>query len=143
MTVETGIRERIVALATAAAGRVYLMKLPESATFPAVRVQLISDRGIPHLRGGGSGLRIARVQVDAYSREASGADPYAIASELADEITGDDAGSGLSGWAGTVGGSPALTVASVLFVDRQPLYEADELRLVRIRQDFFVWYRRA
>lgn len=134
------IRQRLAGMGTAAGARVYLMKLPESATYPAIRVQGIDDFGFVHLRGGGANLRRARVQVDAYSREASGVDPFTVASDLADEINGDDAGSGLSGFLGTVGG---LEIAGVLNVDRQPLYEADELRLVRVRQDFFVWYRPA
>jgi hypothetical protein len=138
VTPETAIRDRIVALGTAAGSRVYLLILPQSPTLPAVRVQLIDDFGITHLRGGGSGLRTARVQVDAYAREGSGTDPYTVASDLADEINGDDAGSGLSGYRGTVSG---MEIQSVAFVDRQALFEADELRLVRVRQDFFVWYR--
>jgi hypothetical protein len=138
VTPETAIRDRIVALGTVAGSRVYLLVLPQSPTLPAVRVQLIDDAGFAHLRGGGSDLRKARVQVDAYAREASGTDPYDVASGLADEINGDDAGSGLSGYRGTVSG---MEIQSVAFVDRQPIYEADELRLVRVRQDFFVWYR--
>lgn len=140
MTPEAAILARIVALNTSAGARVYQLKLPQSPTLPAVRVQLVDDLTQAHLRGGGSNLRVARVQVDAYAREGSGTDPYAEATDLAAEITGDDAGSGLSGFRGTVSG---MAIESVQVIDRQAMYEAEELRLVRVRQDFSVWYRPA
>jgi hypothetical protein len=140
VTPETAIRARIAALSTTASTRVYLLKLPQSPTLPAVRVQLIDDFGFSHLRGGGSDLRRARVQVDAYSREASGVDPYETAAALADAINGDEAGSGLSGFTGTVDG---MEITAIQFVNRQAMYEGDEQRLVRVSQDFFVWYRPA
>lgn len=140
MTPETAIADRIVALNTAAAGRVYLLKVPQSAQMPAVRVQLVDDIGFPHLRGGGSGVMVARVQVDAYAREGSGTDPYAEAAALAAEIRGDDAGSGLSGFQGTVSG---LEIRWAVIVNRLAMYEGEEQRLVRILQDCLVWYRPA
>lgn len=144
MSPEAAIAERIVALATSAGTRVYQLRLPQSATFPAVRVQLITGRRFPHLRGGGADLRMALIQVDSYARESSGADPYEAVTTLAGEINGDDAGSGLSGWAGESPGSPGLQITGVLpNGEARPMYEAEDLRLVRMMQEFQVWYRPA
>ena len=65
-----------------------------------------------------------------------------LATAVADAINGDGSGTGLVGWTGTDGGSPvSIEVAAVLRVDRAVGYEAEELRLVRVRQDFIVWWR--
>lgn len=138
MTVEEAVRQRILNLNTSAASRVYMLKLPQKlATWPAVRVQLIDDPEDYHLRGG-AGLKRARVQVDCYSPESSGGDPYATVTTLADEVDGDDAGSGLSGYTGMVEG---IELSSVQRIDRRPDYEAGELRLVRMFLDYRVHYR--
>lgn len=139
MSPEEAVLDRIVALNTIAADRVYMLKLPQAVTLPAVRVQVIDDPGDYHLRGG-SRPQVARVQVDAVAQEASGVDPYADAMQLAQEINGDDIGSGLSG-ATWVSGSPSLQIIGAFRVDRQPTYDPEELRQVRIRQDYFIHYR--
>lgn len=138
MTPEAALVDRLVAMATSAGARVYQLILPQAPTLPAIRVQQISDQAVPHLRGGGSSQRRARIQVDAYARVSSGVDPYTQATDLAEEIIGDDAGSGLAGFTGTVSG---MDIASIQLFDRQAMYEGDELKLVRVRMDFFVWYR--
>lgn len=141
MTPEEAVAARLldIGAVTALVGaRVYLDKLPQAGTYPAVLVQLISEPTDYHLRGG---LRDrARVQVDAYVAEANGADSYTQVMALADAINGDDAGSGLSGWTGELG-SPALRITGILRVDRSRSYEPDELRLLRQRQDFLVHFR--
>ena len=145
MTVEEAVRTRVAAIAavTALAGaRVYLDVLPQSPVYPAVRVQLVDDIDGYHLRGP-VGTKTARVQVDAYAREASGADPYAQAKSLAAVIAGDGAVSsatGLSGWKGAIG-SPPFTVAGCFRVARTRRYDPAELRVVTMSQDFVVWYR--
>jgi hypothetical protein len=118
--------------------RVYVDTLPQAATFPAVLVQLVHEPTEYHLRGG---LRDrARVQVDAYAAESDGVDAYTQVMTLADAIHGDDAGSGLSGWVGSVG-SPGLAISGVLRIDRARGFEPDELRLLRQRQDYWVYFR--
>lgn len=141
MTPEEAVLARIVTLNTTAGSRVYQLRLEQQATLPAVRVQLIDDLDAYHLRGG-AGLKRSRVQVDAFAVESSGGDPYATAQLLADEINGDDAGSGLSGFAGFVqgAGSPGLDVAAIVRVFRRAEYESAELRQVRIQQDYIVHY---
>lgn len=150
MTVEEAVIERILALNTSAGTRVFMLKLPQKlATWPAARVQLIDDPEDYHLRGG-SALGRARVQVDAYAPESSGGDPYATVAQLADEINGDDAGSGLSGWIGSFG-SPPLTITGLFRINRRTSYEPGggavatggaDLRLVRTQMDFWVHYKR-
>ena len=139
MSPEIAVIERIKDLSTVADDRVYMLRLPQHSTLPAVVVQLIDDPEEYHLRGGSTFGR-ARVQIDSYAEETSGGDPYSTASALADQINGDDAGSGLSGFQGSIG-SPPFTVTGAFRQDRRAEYEPDELRLVRLRMDFFVHYR--
>lgn len=131
--------QEISAVTAIVSGRIYADKLPQKGTYPAVLVQLVHEPTSYHLRGG---LRNrARVQVDAYAAEGSGVDAYTQVMALADAIHGDDAGSGLSGWAGEIG-SPALRVTAILRIERTRGYEPEELRLLRQRQDYWVHFRR-
>lgn len=139
MSPEVAVADRIVDLNTSAGSRVYMLKLPQNVTLPAVRVQLIDDPGDYHLRGG-SRPQVARVQVDAVAAEGDGVGAYEAALQLADEINGDDIGSGISGAIWSTG-SPSFEVIGAFRVDRQPTYDPDELRQVRIRQDYFIHYR--
>lgn len=140
MTPETAVRARILALSavTAITGqRVYVDKFPQKPTLPAVLVQLVHEPTEYHLRGG---LRFqARVQVDAYVPETG--DAYTTVNTLADAIHGDDAGSGLSGWAGEIAGTPPMTITGILRIERRRGYEPEELRLLRQRQDYWVYFR--
>lgn len=131
--------EAIGAVTSLVSTRIYMLKLPQGPTLPAIRVQLIDDIKPYHLRGGTRCSR-ARIQVDAYADEASGGDPYASASEVAEAIHGDDTGSGLSGWTGSIG-SPAFEVLGIFRLDRDASYDPDHLRLVRMRQDYAVHFR--
>jgi hypothetical protein len=145
MTPEVAIAERLLeigALTALISTRVYQLRLPQSTALPAVRVQVVGETEDAHLRGTGA-LSRTRVQVDAYAYEASGGDPYAEATAVAEAIHGDGSGTGLAGWVGESGGSPAeLAVLSIVRVDRFVDYEAAELRLVRVRQDYHVWWKR-
>lgn len=143
MTVEEAVRLRlleIVAVTALVSTRIYLDKLPQSPTYPCVRVTLIDELSEYHLRGG-EGYRRARVQVDAYGREVSGVDPYAMAATVAEAINGADNGTGLSGWAGRIGGSPAMEICGVFRVDRRRSYDPDELRVLTMSQDYQVAFR--
>jgi len=116
--------------------RIYQLVLPESPTYPAVRVQLIDDPMSSHLRGVNA-LTRARVQTDAYI-EATGDDPYATVTQLVTDIIGALTDDGPF----TAGSPPARRVTGVLpILPRMVMYEADELRLIRVMQDFFVWSR--
>jgi hypothetical protein len=143
MTPEEAVRTRILMLEDVTDrvdSRVWLAKLPQDPVLPAVLVQLIGEYKFYHLRGG---MRLcwSRVQVDAYADEADGADPYATAIAIADAMQGDEAGSGLSGWQGSIGSPPVIHLDGIFCEERRPLYEAEELTLVRMMQDFRVWSR--
>lgn len=145
MTPELAVASRLVALSpvTAIVGpRVYMLKLPQRPTLPAVRVQRISGLRGQHLRGPDGWTR-TRVQVDSYVSE-SAADAYATVTALADAIRGDGLGpsaSGLWGWIGELG-SPPIRINNVEVEDDGDVqYEGDELRLLRLRQDFMLHWR--
>lgn len=142
MTVEDAVVARLlslVAVTTLVSTRVYLEKLPQSPTYPCVRVTLVSEVGEGHLRGADA-LKPATVQVDCYARELSGVDPYALVTAVAAAVHGDDAGSGLSGWSGEIG-SPAARVRGCQRVDRRRYYDPEELRVVTMSQDYRVWFQ--
>jgi len=127
-----------VAAVTAIVGsRIYLDRLPQAPTYPAVLVQLVHEPSDQHLRGGAR-MR-ARVQVDAYAQEKSGTNPYDVAVRLADAIHGDGGGSGLEGWFGSVG-TPPFVVRAVLRIERTREYDPEELQLLRQRQDYWIHF---
>jgi hypothetical protein len=118
------------------AGRVYQLKLPQGATLPAVRVQLIDEPSEYHLRGERS-LTRARVQTDAYAGgEDFSGDPYAQAVAVADAVH-----AAMSGDIFSVGSPIDVEVTGVFRAMRRVLYEAEELRQVRVMQDYIVWSR--
>jgi hypothetical protein len=146
VTIEEGICERLESLAPVAAlvgDRIYQLRLPQRSGLPAIRVQEISETEDLHLRGP-SDLS-TRVQVDVYAQESSGSDPWASAAAVAEAVHGNGLGpqaSGLSGWIGSLGGSPPeIRVSLIRRVSRNQGYEAEELRLVWIRQDYRVFWR--
>jgi hypothetical protein len=146
VTLEEAVLTRLQALPALealVATRIFQLKLPEHVVVPAVRVQLVSEQMVYHLRGG-RGVRWGRVQVDAYAGEASGGDPYAEAAAVAGAIDGDargDEATGLSGWRGVIGSPPLFRILFIARDDRGIDYEAEERRLVRVRQDYLVWFR--
>lgn len=126
-------------MATPAGDRVYMLKLPQKPTLPAVRVQRIGSVLDQHLRGPG-GQQVSRVQVDSFVSDVG--DAYAAVTSLADAIRGDGLGpgaTGLWGFLGELGGSPAIRVHNIqLDHDGTPDYLFDELRMLRVRQDYLV-----
>lgn len=143
MTAEEAVRLRLLAISALTAlvsTRVHLEKLPQSPTYPCVRVSLIAETGAGHLRGADA-LKSALVQVDAFAKELSGIDPYALVVAVSDAIHGDDAGSGLSGWSDQ-NGSPSLGVQGCQReTRRRPTYDPDELRVLMMSQDYRVWFQ--
>lgn len=150
MTPEEAVRQRILDLSTSASTRVFTLKLPQKlATWPAACVQLARDVRDYHLRGG-SRVGMAFMWVNLYAPEAPGADPYASTAQLAAEIAGDEAGSGLNGWIGEFG-SPVFRITGAFLVSRgKPIYEpgegtgqqsGGELRIVMMPLYYRVHYR--
>ena len=144
MTPELWARERIIDLNTSAGSRVYTKKLPQRPTLPAVRVQRIGNRQDQHLRG--PQPFFTRVQVDSFVAEDS-VSPGTTIETLAEAIKGDGLGynaSGLWGFKGESDGSPAILIENVtLLHDGTADYEGDELKLLRIRQDYGIFWRAA
>lgn len=137
MTVETALVTKLKATAGVTAlvsSRVWLLRLPQTPTLPAIRVQLITEQNPKHLRGP-IGTKPSRVQVDCYAEETSGADPYASVGTIADAV---EAAIGLAPF--TVGG--ALRVQTAERVDRRAMYESEELRMVRMLLDLRIWSQR-
>ncbi len=140
MTPEEAVLARlldITAVTTIVSTRVYLDTLPQKPTLPAAVVQLVHEPTDYHLRGGQRNR--ARVQVDAYAAVGNGNDPYGQVTALAEAIHGDDAGRGLSGWVGDIG-SPPFRVDSIQRIERSREYDPDELRLLRQRQDYWIFF---
>jgi Protein of unknown function (DUF3168) len=136
MTVSTAVAQRLRdngGVSAFVAGRVYQLKLPQQPTLPAVRVQLVSEPAIYHLRGV-TNLYEALVQVDAFANEYDllRPDPYDTVTQLADAIDAC-----LSGARFTI--SP-IQVQGSFRVNRAPLYDSEELRLARIMQEYRVFY---
>lgn len=142
MTPAEAVADRIVAINTDASDRVYMLKLPQGLDrWPAVRVQATPRPREQHLRGPQYPV-MSRVQVDHYAPERPGVDAMAQVLDLAAQVRGDGLGpvaSGVFGWKGDSGGSPAITIHNVeLISEGDPFYEADELRLVRIKDEYLV-----
>lgn len=143
MTPEEAIRDRLLAISavtTLVGTRIYQLTLPQSVTWPAIRVQLIS-LPIEGTVDGKCSLGIARVQVDAFVDVEAETNPYTAAIALADAIHGNGLSAsptGLHNWGGAVG-SPPVTVKRAARLDRDVTYEVDAQRLIRVRQDYQVW----
>jgi hypothetical protein len=115
--------------------RIYQLKLKQNTAFPAVRVQLADDVATYHLRGG-TKLKVARVQIDAYGSQtvAAGVDPYDIVADLASAI--EEALSGIR----FVEDDVQVTGAFQVF--RRVSDEAGTNPLIRQQQDFMFRYKR-
>lgn len=140
MTPEEAVCERLLGIGDVTDivdTRVYLDKAPQQPVYPLVVVQLVHEPTAYHLRGGMRDR--ARIQVDAYAKDTG--DGYDSVMQLAEAIHGNDAGSGLSGWVGSAGGSPSLSISGILRIERERSYEPDELRILRQRQDYWVFFR--
>lgn len=142
MTCEVAILDRLKsqsAVTTLVGTRVYQLKLPQHPTYPAVRVQLISEPASLHMRGP-ENLHRSLIQVDAFANEidATNADPYGTVTRLADAIDTALHGAAFP----STDSPPSLQVLMIKRENRIPLYEAEELRVVRISQDYYVWWKR-
>ena len=140
MTVEEAIRARLLALPLVTAevdSRVYTLTFPQNPTWPAIRVQEISEQEDFHLRGS-IGLRRGRVQVDVV------ATTFSVAAGIMADVHGSCAGagaSGLSGFVGAIAGDPPFVIAALLADGARSIYDPDELSVVRLSRDYAVAWR--
>lgn len=137
MTPAEAVRSRILEIAavtTLVGTRVYSNVFPQSPTWPAVRVQDVSQVEDLHLRGA-VGIVRGQVQVDVVSGTRSGVSALAEAKAVMAAIHGDGAGSGLNAWSGLLG-SPAVQVDLIEPVDYRERYEAEEIKAWMISRDY-------
>jgi hypothetical protein len=116
------------------------LKLRETETFPAIRVQAVSENQPMHLRGAVNLFR-SLIQADIYVEDVG--DAYATAGAIDAAVHGDGAGSGLSGYAGGIG-SPAFEITGVLPRSRSESYELNTetgKRFVRVMREYEVHHR--
>lgn len=145
MTIEEAVRTRLLAISPVSAlvsTRVWMFKLPQKPTLPAIRIQKISNVTHQHARGPVA-QQTARIQVDAYDSELNVSDPYASTTVLARAVHGDGLGpsaTGLFGWIGVIasGGEFIRMKAVRRVMDGPSEYEGGELRLVVNRQDYVI-----
>lgn len=117
--------------------RIYTLMFPQSLTAPALRLQEIDRVSAMHLRGVVEIVR-ARVQVDCVEAQHHG-DPYTRAHALALAVRGSVESGAASGLAGFRGDLSGIAVSGILADDQRERYDA-EARMVRIEQDFIVWF---
>lgn len=141
MSPEVALATRIEEALPDDADRIHMLVAPQDPVIPVAVLQLISNVSQYHARGENRS-QFARVQLKVYAGRHSGADAYRDADAFAERIHGDGAGSCLSGFRGQVGGSPGgLFIESIQAIEKRGLYEPDELQLVGIVRDYFVYYR--
>lgn len=132
MSIEAVIRTHLLADAGVTAlvsTRIWQLKLPQSPSLPAVRVQVISEPKGYQLRGPDGATR-ARVQVDSVADESAGytqLDTIALAVDAA-----------LSGATFTSG---STWVTGCFRDNRRSMYDPQELRQIVIAQDYIVWHK--
>jgi Protein of unknown function (DUF3168) len=118
--------------------RIYTLEFPQSLVAPAVRLAEI-DRVSPMQLRGNVALRRVRVQVDAVARDGAG-DPYQTAHDLAGAVRGDLTGGQASGLVGFRGALSGIPIAGIMGADQREIFDPTT-RLVRVEQDFFVWFQ--
>lgn len=139
MTVDTAICLRLLSIGAVTAlvsQRVYVQVFPQHVTFPAVKVQRVSQIEPMHLRGPVAMYR-SRVQVDSVGMTLSAA--YGVDAAVQGDGLGDVA-SGLKGWTGSIGGSPGFVIHAIEPAGVQQDYNADELKQYRVMRDFMVHF---
>jgi Protein of unknown function (DUF3168) len=121
---------------------VWTLELPQSADFPAIRVQEISRVMQAHLRGQDD-LLISRVQIDSFARKGDG-DAYAVAWAVADAVAGElvnGAATGLAGFRGPLG---ALEILGCVAGDAtERMDTSNNLTVVRVISEYFVTFKAA
>jgi hypothetical protein len=115
------------------AQRVYTKILPQSATFPAVRVQLIDENEVATLRGPVN-TRRTRVQVDSVGLTGSDADAVDLA------VHGDGVTTGLRTYRGPVG---AVFIQLIMPDGVRSTYDAEELRQYKVMRDYLITWSSA
>lgn len=93
MDMEGALRARIVALATAAAARVYWVDRPQGTNLPSVTLQVVTGDYSPTYNNGLQTFRSPRVQLDAWATTYAGA--KAIVDAIIAGLTAKQTGNGI------------------------------------------------
>ena len=149
MTIGDAVKERLLAmtpLTTLVNQRVYETVLPQNEKRTAVRFFVLGAPRPKHIRGPINQFS-QRVQVDSYV-PIGPLDPLSDCKAIAAAVMGNGLGpnaSGLFGWQGyLVGSPPEIHIFDVeVTADDQSSVEMDEIRRVRIRQEYRVHWRAA
>jgi hypothetical protein len=138
VTVSDAIRDLLLSFAPVRAivgTRIYVLRLPQSPTLPAIRLQRIDANEELHLRGP-SGIQVARVQVDSVSLSGTQAETLDAA------VHGDGVTTGLRAWRGFVDGSPgSFEILVIRPAGVREGYDALELKQYKVMRDYMVTYR--
>lgn len=137
MTIEVAVRKYLASrteVTSLVGQRIFQLILPQDVELPAVRIQTISEPQPYHLRGPAD-LKRTRIQIDCYGKttgfKTGDLDPYTVVSNVAAAVNAV-----LSGVKFKL---QDVNVQGIFRVTRRALYEGEELRLVRVSQDFEVW----
>lgn len=93
MDMEGALKARIIALATAAAGRVDWLERPQAAALPAITLQVVTG-DYPQTYGGLQATRDPRIQMDVWGRTYAEAKSIMVA--LIAGLTGRTVSSGIA-----------------------------------------------
>jgi len=105
--------------------RIYPLKLPQAATYPAITYQRVSGDRIRSLDGP-SGLADPRIQLDLWDKTYSGV------KALADTVRG-----ALDGFRGLMGTD---NIGGVLLLSDSDFYEQG-VEVFRVIQDYSIWHK--
>lgn len=117
-------------LASLVSTRIYPMRLPPAAVFPAVTYQRVSGVRVQSL-GGPTGLAAPRFQISVWASSYSSAKAVATQVRLA-----------LDGFQGNMGASPYINVSGITLENDLEMIDPDT-QLFHIPSDFTIWHQEA
>jgi len=114
--------------------RMYAMKYPQTPTYPAIRVNKISEVDREYSHSGDFGLITSQYQIEVASSEeqAPNGNPLIEVQTVGAILSARSDAGGFSGFTGDLGVSPnELFVGVMILQDLSETYDPDELRVLR------------
>jgi hypothetical protein len=151
MTISDAIKARLLDITPVVAlvgQRVYELVLPQNERRASVRYHVFGKLIERHMKGPVNQFA-QRCRVDSYVPIEGSIDPIAEARELGEAVLGDGLGreaTGFAGWSGVIedSGSPSgpIHILNVeVLDDGEPMFEEDEQKRIRLRQEYRVHWR--
>lgn len=153
MTLSDAVKARLLDITPVVAlvgQRVFELVLPQNEKRASIRYQVFGKPFTQHFRGRVNQFS-QRCRVDAYvGIDQGNGDPIGLARDIGEAVIGDGLGtnaSGFAGWVGVVETSSASPDDSIhvlgvdVLDDGEPMFEEDELKRIRLRQEFMVHWR--